>query len=497
MPVIDDAAPHTGWFANFGQISFGTTDLRRSIDFWENQAGIGPWTIFEGLVMDAVHQGQRIAMPFSIAIAWHEGRLMELIRAEGDGPSPLHDGLNRPMIGLQRLASITDDIERDARIAKERGMEVITEGEAAGQRFIHYRSNEAPGVILELLERTPSFERFIAELRARASEWRPAAIAPPKTEPPADRTPGVMKVALLSDYGGPERFYIAEAPLPMPSAGEVRVAVAAAAVNPVDIKARRGLLREWSALAFPARLGGDISGIVDAVGPDVTCLKAGDRVAGMLNPFADGGYAQFVVTRAANLAIVPDALDLVSAAALPTGALAGTALIEKGVKPKAGERVLVIGAGGSAGRAAVLALRAAGAVPIAGVRASSRAAVMDLSVELLDLDDAAAIAALAPVDAIADTVGGALAERLFGKARPAGTVASIAVPAPVPPPGSTQRFCNVISRFDGDRLARLMIDLVACGHAVPIGRSFPLDHVADAHRAVEAGATGGKIVLLP
>ncbi|MDT0577176.1 zinc-binding dehydrogenase [Croceicoccus sp. F390] len=495
--MINDAAPEDNWFANFGQISFGTADLRRSVDFWEKQVGVGPWTIFEGLVMDALHQGKRIAMPFSVALTWHDGRLVELICAEGDGPSPLHDGLNRPIIGLQRLASVSENIARDAEVARKRGMELITQGEAAGQRFFHYKSDEAPGVILELLERTASFDQLIGNLQSRAAAWSPAARTAPIARAQREQSPGTMKVALLSDYGEPESFYIAEAAIPIPSAGEVRVAVTAAAVNPVDVKARRGLLHDWTPLTFPARLGGDIAGIVDAVGPGVTSLQTGDRVAGMLNPFADGGYAQFVTVRADNLARVPAGLDLFAAAALPTGALAGTALVESGVRPCVGERVLVVGAGGSAGRAAVLALLAAGAIPIAGIRSSSHAAVMDLKVEILDLEDAAAIAALAPVDAIADTVGDPLAAHLFAKVQTAGTIASIAIPSPIPPVGSTQHMCNVIARFDSERLARVMIDLVAAGYHVPIGRRFPLDQVSDAHRIMEAGGTGGKVLLVP
>lgn len=494
--TFDSAAPH-GWFGNFGQISFGVTDLRRAIDFWERQAGVGPWTIYEGLVMDAVHEGQRIAMPFSIAIAWHEGRLMELIRAEGDGPSPLHDGLNRATVGLQRLASVTDQIERDAEIAAARGMKLITAGEAAGQRFFHYRSDEAPGLILELLERTPAFDRLVEELRARALAWHAPAPTAHATASPPESAPRPMKVALLQDYGGPEQFIVEDAIAPAPGEGEVRIRVAAAAINPVDIKARRGLLREWQELAFPARLGGDIAGTVDAVGPGVTTYRVGDRVAAMLNPFADGGYAQYVTVQASALARVPDALDLTAAAALPTGSLAGTALIEQGVRPKVGERVLVLGAGGSAGRAALLALLAAGATPIAGVRAAGRELVHDLGVEILELDDAIAIAAMTSVDAIADTVGGQLAESLFDKVRPTGTVASIAVPAPVPPTGSTQRLCNVVARFDAERLARIMTDAATSGRAVPIGGRYSLDQIADAHRAMEAGSTRGKILLLP
>lgn len=484
------------WLENFGQISVGTSDLSRAVSFWEQQLAIGPWTIFRGLVMEAVHEGRQIRMPFDVALAWHDGRLVELIQAIGDGPSPLHDGLNRATLGLQRLASLTRDIERDARIAEARGMVLITSGEAGGQRFLHYRSDEAPGLILELLERTPAFDAMVDQLRRRAQRWRPRKnsfhVADTVSAPPEQET---MRAALIDDYGEAEQFRIATISVPEPGPGEVRIRVAGAAVNPVDIKARRGLLREFVSIDFPARLGGDVSGIIDAVGPGVTRFAVGDRVAGMLNPFADGAYSEFVVAHESALVIVPPALDLVDAAALPTGGLTGTQLVEVGIAPRVGDRVLVTGAGGSTGRAAVLALIEAGAIPIAGVRASSSTALADLDVEVVDLEDPTAIAAASPFDAIADTVGDPLLRGLFGFVRPDGTVASIAVPAPVPPAESDQRFCAVVVRFDGERLARFMAAAAAGKVSMPVSQRLPLDEVAQAHRLMEAGGNNGKIIL--
>lgn len=496
---MDENKREESWLANFGQISVGTPDLGRAITFWERQLGIGPWTIFRGLVMEAIHEGEPIRMPFDVGLTWHDGRLVELIQAIGDGPSPLHDGLNRPTMGFQRLASLTRDIEHDARVAEARGMVQITQGQAGGQRFIHYRSDEAPGVILELLERTPAFDRLIDQLRRRAQRWQPPSAHSPAVAAATSDTaaPAMMRAALIDDYGDADRFRIADVAVPVPGAREVRIRVAGAAVNPVDIKARRGLLREFMPLTFPARLGGDVSGIVDAVGAGVTRFAVGDRVAGMLNPFADGAYAEFVVAHEETLAHVPPGIDLTDAAALPTGVLTGSQLVEVGIAPRVGDRVLVTGAGGSTGRAAVLALIDAGAIPIAGVRASSRHALDDLDVTVIDLGDPAAVAAAGPFDAIADTVGGPLLDGLFGSVRRDGTVASIAVPVPVPPDDAGQRFCAVMVRFDSERLGRFMTAVAAGKLTMPVAQRLPLEQVAQAHRLMEAGATGGKIILHP
>lgn len=488
------------WFDNFGQISFGVPDLDSATRFWQDQMGIGPWSMFYGLTFIAEHEGRQISFPFNVAIAWHDGRIVELMNVTGDGPSPLHDTLNRPIVGLQRLASLTDDIVRDSRAAEARGMELFASGAAAGQRFLYYRSNAAPGVILELLERTPDFDALCDLLKARAAAFRdgqgPAA-APPRQQATPTDAPS-MRATLLHGYGGVDNFSTEIVPAPMPGAGQVRIKVAGAAVNPMDVKMRRGDLRDWLPLRFPARLGGDVGGIVDAVGPGVTRFDIGDRVAGLVPPHLDGAYAEWVVTSEDMLIHVPPEFDLTDAAALPTGAMTGMDLIETGIRPKAGETILVTGAGGSVGRAAVIAALDAGVRVYAGVRSSSLTAVSDLGVAgIIDLGDEDAIAAAAPFDAVADTVGGPTAERLFAHVRPDGILASVAMPPPVPPAGATQRFCSLIVRFDGPRLEKFMRSLQSSGRSIPVAHRLPLAAAARAHTLIEGGGVGGKIVLQP
>ncbi len=431
------------WFSGFDQISFATDDLDRAIGFWERQMGVGPWTVFRGLTLAMRFENRQIALPSHVAVAWHDGRVVELIQVVGDGPSPFHDALNRPIVGLQRLASVTAEIERDAMAAEARGMERFAEGEAAGQRFVYFRSPEAPGLLLELLERTPMFDSLVEGLKARCG-----AFAPPVQPSRSARgeAGGTATVALLTGYGDPAQFRIGQEPIRAPGPGEVRIRVAGAAVNPVDIKARTGVLHAFVPLAFPARLGGDVAGIVEAVGEDVTQFAVGDRVAGMLNPFAEGAYASHTIAPQDALAKVPEALDLTTAAAAPTGVMTGTQLVEQGLRPKAGDRVLVTGAGGSTGRAAVMAALDAGAVVFAGLRGSNNAAVADLPVAgIIDLVDETALAAAGPFDGVADTVGGEVAERMFAHVKPDGTVASIAVPPPQK--SKTERKSGFISKL--------------------------------------------------
>jgi NADPH:quinone reductase-like Zn-dependent oxidoreductase len=307
-----------------------------------------------------------------------------------------------------------------------------------------------------------------------------------------------MKAAELTDYGNPDRFRIVEVAEPVPGPGEIRVTIAAAAVNPVDVKLRRGYLKEWMPLVFPARIGGDVAGTVDAVGAGVTEFSVGDRVMGMINPMANGAYAQKVVFAAASFAIVPGAVELVDAAALPTGALTGTQLVERAIHPAARSKGLVTGAAGSVGRAAVFAALDAGATVFAGVRGSASDACRDLPVAgVIDLADQTALAAAGPFDFVADTVGGTVAESLFAHVKADGIVASIAVPPPNPPVGSTQRFVSLIVSFDRPRLEQFARELATRNRRMPIAHRLPLAEVARAHELMERGGVGGKILLIP
>ncbi|WP_122523233.1 NADP-dependent oxidoreductase [Pannonibacter phragmitetus] len=306
------------------------------------------------------------------------------------------------------------------------------------------------------------------------------------------------RVALFSDYGDIDKLYINTLELPEPGPGQVRVRVAGAAVNPVDVKTRKGYLKDWFTPTFPAQLGNDLSGTVEAVGEGVASLKVGDKVVGNVDAAQGGAYADRVNAYEAALVKVPDGIDLIDASAVPTGALTGVQLIERAIGAKPGDRILVTGAGGSTGRAAVFAALDAGAVVFGGVRTSSLDAVADLPVAgVVNLEDGSGLEKIGVLDAVADTVGGAVAEDLSRYVKPDGTVASIGFPAPVAPEGSSQRFVHHIVEFDGERLSRFLADLVRLNRTMPVAKRLPLEQVGEAHRLLEAGGVGGKIVLVP
>jgi hypothetical protein len=148
----------------------------------------------------------------------HHEQLIELLQVHGNGPSPFHDSLNRPIVGLQRLAALTDAIEADTKRAVDCGLERFADGrDPSGQRYVYFRSANAPGVILELLEATPFFNDFLGRLAARARGYgRSGAPAAPvlAAPPPAAAGSRLIRAALLISYGEPEQFWVEEVPEP-------------------------------------------------------------------------------------------------------------------------------------------------------------------------------------------------------------------------------------------------------------------------------------------
>ncbi len=301
-----------------------------------------------------------------------------------------------------------------------------------------------------------------------------------------------MKAVVLHEYGGPSKLIYEDVPDPVAGEGQVLVRVTASSVNPIDFKLRSGVMKAFWPLELPTILGRDISGIVREVGAGVSVPKPGDRVMAVGNR----AYAELAVVAAKDLAFVPEKLDLVKAAALPLVTLTGEQLISRGTKIQPGQTVLVTGAVGNVGRAAVWTAKKAGAVVIAGVKKTQ---VKDAAAvgadQVLALDDAAAMEKLGFIDAVADTVGGETAEKLLGKVKQGGVFASV-----LGPPGNakmhpTVRTEAIQSSPDARTLRTLAEDVVAGRLVIPIDRMVPLAEAAAAHAAAEKGGIG-KILLL-
>jgi NADPH:quinone reductase-like Zn-dependent oxidoreductase len=301
-----------------------------------------------------------------------------------------------------------------------------------------------------------------------------------------------MKAIVVHEYGGLEVLKFEEYPDPVPGRGEVLVRVAAAGVNPIDYKRRAGLTKDFYPLHFPSLIGVDMSGTVVEVGPGVEAFTAGNQVFAM----ADNTYAELCVVKADVLADIPEGLDLVEAAALPLVTVTGNQLLAA-TEIKAGQRVMVVGSVGNVGRSAVFTAKARGATVIAGVlgRQSDQAKAAGAD-QVVATDDDTAIASLAPLDAVADSVGGKTAEKLIGKVKPGGVYASVVEAPQSAAYYPSVKVAHVFSHFDRQTL-QFMAEAVRDGKLViPIGRKMPLSQAAQAHAAAEKGGIG-KILLVP
>ena len=302
-----------------------------------------------------------------------------------------------------------------------------------------------------------------------------------------------MRAVVLSEYGPPSALQLQTVPDPRPGPNEILVRVAGASLNPVDWKQRSGALRAFMPLKLPAILGRDAAGTVEAVGPGVTAFKAGDRVLGRV---PGGGYAERVAAPLDAWAPVPERLELADAGALPLVVLTGAQLAEEATDARPGETILVTGATGSVGRAALFAAKARGAKVIAGVRGKHRAEAEKLGPDgVAVIDDDAGIAALPPLDGIADTVGGETIQKLLARLKPGGKLGSVLGE----PEGAKQKGFRVhafLTRSDPKRLAELAQAVADGKLVIPIARRFPLAEAAAAHTLAERGVDG-KVLLLP
>jgi NADPH:quinone reductase len=310
-----------------------------------------------------------------------------------------------------------------------------------------------------------------------------------------------MRAVVIERFGGPDVLQVAEVPDPQAGPGQVRIAVHAAGTNPVDASNRDD--GSWAGLDLPHVPGYDVAGIVDQVGEGADGVAIGDHVMAMTPfPRGAGGYAELVTIDAGFVARLPDDISLIEAAAVPLAAGTAADVLQR-IDLAAGSAVLVHGASGGVGTFFVQLAAAGGLRVVAAASARSQDLLRSLgAAACIDYHDADVVGATldavgGPVDAIVDLVGGSSLAGSLGAVRSRGQLASIATPDldldPVLDANLT--FHGVLIADDSDRV-RLLADLLASRKLRPVvAEVYPLERVADAHRRLETGHSGGKIVL--
>jgi len=301
---------------------------------------------------------------------------------------------------------------------------------------------------------------------------------------------------VLHEYGGPENLKFEDnVPDPQISGSTVLIAAAAASVNPIDWKLRSGMMQKNYPLSFPAILGRDVSGMVRAVGANVKHFKAGDRVLALSNKT----YAELVAVDDSDVTHLPDGMDLADAAAIPLISLTGDQLVRVATNVTKRQLVLITGALGSVGRAAVHTAKKIGAQVIAGVRGNELDDARSLGVsDVLAIDDDQAIENFRLVDAIADTVGGEVAAKLIAKVKQGGSYGYTAMlPESAAAKNPTVRIARVGARPDASKVREFADDVRDGKFVLPIGRRMQLRDTAEAHVLGQKGGIGKILLLTP
>ncbi|MFJ5644658.1 NADP-dependent oxidoreductase [Streptomyces sp. NPDC093223] len=301
------------------------------------------------------------------------------------------------------------------------------------------------------------------------------------------------KAYVYTRHGGPETEAFADVDRPVPGPGELLVAVRAAGVNPVDWKLRGGFRRPGEGEArFPEVLGSEAAGVVEEVGEGVSGFAAGDAVFGNTS---GGAFAQYALLTASVTAHKPAALSFTDAATLPVAAATAYDGVRQLDLPE-GATLLVTGAGGGVGAAALQIARAWG-LRVVGVASEAKKGFVE-SLGAVHVPSGPGLAervrAAAPggVDAVYDLVGGeVLAEAAGLLADRTRLITAGAAPDTVAALGG--------SRVERARTAAVLdevAELVVGGELDPfVSRTFPLDEAGPALRAVEDGHARGKIVI--
>lgn len=300
-------------------------------------------------------------------------------------------------------------------------------------------------------------------------------------------------------FGGPEVLRIIDVQRPDPGPAEVLVRVHAIGVNPTDAwhRASGGLAGGDT----PIRLGWDVSGVVEAIGPGVTVLAPGDEVFGLpRHPRPAGTYAQYVTSPARHLVRKPSGISHIEAAALPLAALTAWQALVDTADIQPGQRVLIHAAAGGVGHLAVQIAKARGAYVIGTASAAKYDFVLGLGAdEVIDYTRVDFTTVAGDIDIVLDTIGGEYGPRSLTTLRAGGIVVSLASPA--------EAYLAELARPLGLRAAFMIVEADGAGmrdiaELVETGRLrahidtvLPLEQAARAHELSGSGRGIGKIVL--
>jgi len=306
-----------------------------------------------------------------------------------------------------------------------------------------------------------------------------------------------MKAVVIHEYGGPEVLKYEDVPQPEPKQDQLRIHVIAAGVNPVDGMIRSGMFDKEGRRAFPVILGGDISGVVEKVGSNITKFKFGDPVFAYVSLDNSGGYAQYAVVTEREAAPKPKSLTYVEAAAVPIVALTAWQALIDTAKLKAGQTVLIHGGSGGVGSFAIQIAKAHGAKVIATASTANQELLKQLGADVaIDYTKQNFENVAKDVDVVLDSIGKDTLARSYGVVKKGGIIVSLVArpdPAELEKHGIRGEALSVDPNSDELSEICKLIDEKKIN--VIVSQTFPLSEARKAQEQVATGHTRGKIVL--
>ena len=305
-----------------------------------------------------------------------------------------------------------------------------------------------------------------------------------------------MKAARIHRFGPPDSIVLDDLPRPSPLSDQVLIRVASAGVGPWDalIREQKSLVK----LSLPVTLGSDLSGVIEAVGPDVTRFKRGDEVYGVTNPQFVGAYAELAIASAAMIAHKPHSLTFVEAASVPVVAVTAWQMLFEYADATEGQSVLIHGAGGNVGAYAVQLANQAGLRVFATASSADVPFVQKIGAHtVVDYKRTRFEEAVPMVDIVLDMVGSDTTGRSFTVIKPGGILVSV-VSKPTPPPDRLNdiRVAFFLAEVTTERLDKITNLFNRGKLTARVGTVLPLEDARMAHEML-AGARHlpGKIVL--